>query len=85
MLEFEEMPAASELAQVVSLAKKINAKVVGPTSQNQPLGDAPIQLGFENFPAELSAFAVSPQQMDALSSTFEDELSAEELCAMLTS
>jgi hypothetical protein len=83
-LEFEDMPEAKELALVVSLAKKINAKIVGLTGENQTLDNAPIQLGFEKFPTELSAFAVSPQQMDALSSNFDDEPSAEELCAMLT-
>ncbi|MBK8561817.1 MAG: hypothetical protein IPN76_00295 [Saprospiraceae bacterium] len=85
MLEFDEMPEAEELAMVVSLAKKINAKVIGLSGQNQSPISAPIQLGFEKFPLDLDAFAVSPAQIDALSSTFKDELSAEELCAMLTS
>lgn len=85
MLEFDEMPEAEELAMVVSLAKKINAKVIGLSGQNQSPISAPIQLGFEKFPSDLEAFAVSPAQIDSLSSTFKDELSAEELCAMLTS
>ena len=83
MLEFEEMPAAKDLALVVSLAEKINAKVVGLSGKSFLPNGAPIQLGFEKFPVELSAFAVSPAQMDAISTTFDDEPSAEALCALL--
>ena len=84
MLEFEEMPAAKDLALVVSLAEKINAKVVGLSGECLTANDAPIQLGFERFPVELGAYAVSDTQMDAISKTFDDEPSAEELCALLT-
>ena len=87
MLEFEEMPEAKDLALIVSLAEKINAKVVGLSGKKLALhgkNSAPIELGFEKFPADLSAFAVSPDMLDAISTTFDEELTAEELCSLLT-
>lgn len=84
MLEFEEMPGANDLELVVSLAEKINAKVIGISGKSLSSNSAPIQLGFEKFPVELGNFAVSDTQLDAISKTFEDEPSAEELCALLT-
>lgn len=88
LLEFDEMPEAKDLALIVSLAEKINAKVVGLSDKNLPKNgkdSAPIQLGFDKFPTELAAFAVSSETLDAMSSAFDDEPSAEELSAMLTS
>ena len=89
ILEFEEIPAAKDLAELVSLAEKIHARVVempGTSTQKSTLDSkngTPIHLGFEKFPTELGAFAVAPEQMVALSEVFDDEPSAEELCAML--
>ncbi len=88
MLEFEEMPAANDLALIVSLAEKINARVVGLSDKNLPINSKngpSIQLGFDKFPTELEAFAVSAETLDTMASAFDDELSAEELSALLTS
>lgn len=43
----------------------------------------PVNLNMGKFPKDLTAFAVKLDQLSALSTLFEDEPSAEELCKML--
>ena len=43
----------------------------------------PVSLNMGKFPNDLTDFAVKPAQLSALTTLFEDEPSAEELCKML--
>ncbi len=43
-----------------------------------------LHLGIDNFPQDLGAYAVTPEQLNAIANIFDDEPSAEALCELLT-
>ena len=85
-----EIPEVSKIEKKPSKRKKQNGtlNVSGTRSDEQPSSkDAKfpsLHLGFEKFPQNLDAFAIKPEQLNALAKIFEDEPDAEVLCEMLT-
>lgn len=64
---------------------QLNASGAGPDRQSSSKDTKlpSLHLDFEKFPQNLEAFAVKPEQLDALAKIFEDEPSAEALEAQL--